>query len=204
MSEHLSDERIMLYLDDELLAPERSGIEAHLAGCADCAAQAERWQRVFQRIESVEPIASQRSLAPAVMQRLQSAPRFGRPLRWLVAAQLLVGALVAGFLLTATGRTATRSTLAEAGLDPSLWWSDIVAGFQAEASALSQELLLVGEQLNGSVTGIDLPSAAEIPWLVILLGVGFAWLITNGWLLRQEHGLGGMLTGARPKEANHG
>lgn len=99
-------------LDGELDAAEEAALEAHLAGCADCAAHRERLAGVRDVFRSLTPAAPPRDLASAVMERIRAGeageppaepgavapsilPVRSRGRRWaarVAAALLLVGA----------------------------------------------------------------------------------------------------------------
>jgi len=204
MSDHLTESQIMSWLDGELPPAEADSTRRHLESCAQCVAQVARWQTLFEGIAGVEPIRLQHSMAPAVLSQLKARPRLGRRLAWLAAIQLALGALVVGYLLTAPNVLAWQAELGDAGFDPSDWWAGLAAQAQAEAIALGQELQMLAQQAGLAMANLDVPSTSDLPWLGILAAVGLLWLVTNGWLLRQEQGWGRLLTGSQSKEARNG
>src|SRR5262245_27924228 len=59
-------DRLSDYLDDELSAGERAAVEAHLAGCAECARVLADLKRVVARAQNVEPRPPQGDLWNAI------------------------------------------------------------------------------------------------------------------------------------------
>jgi hypothetical protein len=110
MTDHVSD-RLSAYLDDELGAPERAAVEAHLRSCAACAAELGALQRVVAYARGVaardEPPA--RDLWSGIRARIEAQPagrsfgggsqaprRVSLPVWQLAAAAVLLMAVSAG------------------------------------------------------------------------------------------------------------
>src|SRR5215471_13675921 len=59
------------YLDDELPAGERAAVEAHLAGCAECARVLADLKRVVARAQALDPRPPQNDLWHAVAAQIE-------------------------------------------------------------------------------------------------------------------------------------
>jgi hypothetical protein len=89
------------YLDDELAPGERAAVEAHLAGCADCARTLDELRRVVEQARSLRPRPPAADLWPGVADRLTTEARPTNVRRRLVsftmpqlaAAAVLIAAL---------------------------------------------------------------------------------------------------------------
>lgn len=93
---HLSDEALNEYLDHEDSPEARSQVEAHLAGCPDCAARLVEWSRIFLALAEVPAQPLQRDFKPTVLAQLTYSPIPGG-VRWLSLAQF-IAALLAGLV----------------------------------------------------------------------------------------------------------
>src|SRR5215467_4185528 len=67
------------YLDDELPAGERAAVEAHLAGCAECARVLADLKRVVARAQALDPRPPQNDVWAAVASQIEQ--RSGGSLR---------------------------------------------------------------------------------------------------------------------------
>jgi hypothetical protein len=97
ISEKLSD-----YLDDELTAPERQAVEAHLRECHECAATLADLRRIAGSAAALRDTPPSRDLWPAIAGRIASESRAAAPaprrrfvftMPQLAAASLLLAAL---------------------------------------------------------------------------------------------------------------
>lgn len=77
---HCSGEEIGAYLDGELSAAEQEAVARHLAECAECAAQAARWQNICKALFDAPEASSE--LVRRVMDRIEG-PECESP-RWAV------------------------------------------------------------------------------------------------------------------------
>src|SRR5262245_16169609 len=100
MTAHPADERLSAYLDDELDAPERAFLDAHLRDCAECAehlADLASMDDAARRVPLTVPEGYFDDFAPRVRARLAKTPakrRLGRPVwGWAVAAALLLAVI---------------------------------------------------------------------------------------------------------------
>ncbi len=73
MSETHVIERLSAYLDDELDGRERAAVEAHVAGCAECASILSDLRGVVASAAELPPLPPERDLWPGIRSRL--APR---------------------------------------------------------------------------------------------------------------------------------
>ena len=70
MTVHL-DDRLSAYLDEELSAPERAAVEAHLASCESCRALLDDLKRLVRRASALDDRPPQRDLWPGIAARIQ-------------------------------------------------------------------------------------------------------------------------------------
>lgn len=68
------NDRLSEYLDGELSVGERQELEAHLAGCEECAATLEELRRVVERAKTLEDRPPAGNLWPGIAQRIGAAP----------------------------------------------------------------------------------------------------------------------------------
>ncbi len=67
-------DRLSEYLDGTLAGTERAALDAHLAGCAACAATLEDLRRVVARAQSVQDRPQRRTCGPASRSGLGPRP----------------------------------------------------------------------------------------------------------------------------------
>lgn len=91
-------------LDDELAPVERSAVEGHLAGCADCRA----------RLESLRATAALIRALPDPLPSRRLVPRLGAPPAWLAPLRTLstIASGVSVFLFIASALLANVNTMA--------------------------------------------------------------------------------------------
>lgn len=103
-------ERLSAYLDGELAGAEREELEAHLAGCAECAATLADLERIVADARSLEDRPPARDLWSGIVERLEKSPepmvtplvsrRGGRPRRFSFTLPELAAAAVALMVLS--------------------------------------------------------------------------------------------------------
>jgi anti-sigma factor RsiW len=95
-------DRLSDYLDDELTADERRTVDAHLAGCRECAAVLD---------ELVEPRPPRADLWPDVARRIErpAMRRFSFTLPQALAASLMIALLSGAIVWRVAGRPADAS-----------------------------------------------------------------------------------------------
>ena len=134
MSPHADTELLSAYLDGEVPAPERAGLEQHLASCAECSARKSVLEGVIRSVRGLPPVttteAEHRAIRGAVLEGAgarrsppglapESRPVLKRRLAWkLVAASAGVAAALAGIVgivaLRGAGPNATTTASAPA------------------------------------------------------------------------------------------
>ena len=75
-------DRLSEYLDGDLAPAERSALEAHLHGCADCRATLEELRGVVARAKTLEERPPRANLWPAINARLAPGTARLTPRRW--------------------------------------------------------------------------------------------------------------------------
>jgi anti-sigma factor RsiW len=90
VSEHVPAGILQDFVDAALPARAMARIQAHVSGCAGCAGEAEAWQGVVARLDTLERHEPSQGFADRVMVGLKAAPAgaavMTRPIRWRVAA----------------------------------------------------------------------------------------------------------------------
>jgi anti-sigma factor RsiW len=92
-------DRLSEYLDDELTADERRGLEAHLAGCADCAVALDELKRVIERAGTLPSTPPREDLWDGVASRIggkREPRRVSFTLPQLAAASILLAVVSGG------------------------------------------------------------------------------------------------------------
>jgi anti-sigma factor RsiW len=111
MSDRWTD-RLSEYLDAELPAADRAGLEAHLTSCAECSAVLADLGKVVARAEGLEPRGPDRDLWPGIAAAIGAAhhpapravpPSSRREKRWSFSLPQLAAAAV--LLMTLSGGT---------------------------------------------------------------------------------------------------
>jgi hypothetical protein len=99
-------DRLSEYLDEELSAPEREALEAHLPECGACAQALDELRRVAVRTDALEDRPPARNLWPGIAARIatqgEAAPR-GPGRRFTFTVPQLAAAAAALVLLSAGG-----------------------------------------------------------------------------------------------------
>jgi anti-sigma factor RsiW len=169
---HLTDETLNEYLDDELT--NRAEVELHLSRCVDCAARLTALQSLFIEIESLPELALSKPIAAPFTRRDTgfALPRWLKLTATLQAAVVLIIIILAAPLIAELLPTIQTPSLADALLQlQAQWiaWLDLLSAFQ-------------------------LPTLPKLPTLeisslvltLILAGVSVLWLVGNGLLLRNQ------------------
>lgn len=174
-----------MYFDGELDAAERVGVEAHLATCATCRAEAKALGDLFAALAKVTDVPSP-NLVPGVLTHIRPRRRLSA-LGWLVPA--FQGAAAAALLAWGWVRLidhlgAIIQTLSDGGLD--MPWGNIAAWVTSQWATLSawpSTFLSTFQDWSASFPTIPRFTLPQ----VALLGVAAAvlWLIGNALLLRR-------------------
>jgi anti-sigma factor RsiW len=97
------------YLDDELSPAERAAVDAHLAGCPECARTLASLRRIVAEASSLAPRPPENDLWPAIAARTVQQRRISFTVPQLAAAGLLLAALSGGAVVLLLGGTIGRS-----------------------------------------------------------------------------------------------
>ena len=92
--EHLSEERLQAFLDEELPRREHRLAEEHLRACARCSAELEAWRVLFSEIGKVPSLRPHEGFASRVMTRVQIPEPLSLGERIRARASALVGGSV--------------------------------------------------------------------------------------------------------------
>lgn len=199
---HLTEEQLNLYLDNELLTPERAVVEAHLADCKACRSELASLEVLFLALDSLQSEALDSDLTPLVLREITSERQQGlqqRRFTWLVPAfqgVAVVLLLVFGWsALTMRYVTLARqipmdsvyaewsSTLEQAETlwtatlaQWRAWWGGAVVDVLSLPTALSQ-----AAELWPELPGLGLTTPQII---AVSLTAALMWLVANSLLLR--------------------
>ena len=91
------------YLDDELPEAERAAVEAHLAGCAECAKTLASLKRIAAEASSLPPQPPDSDLWPGIAARTMQPRRISFTIPQLAAASLVLAALSGGAVVLLLG-----------------------------------------------------------------------------------------------------
>ena len=97
------------YLDDELSPAERAAVDAHLAGCPECARTLGSLRRIAAEASSLSPRPPENDLWPAIAARTVQQRRISFTIPQLAAASVLLAALSGGAVVLLLGGTIGRS-----------------------------------------------------------------------------------------------
>ena len=92
--EHLSEERLQAFLEEELPTREHRLAEEHLRACARCAAELEGWRALFSEIGKVQPLRPHEGFSNRVMTRVRIPEPLSLGERIRARASALVGGSV--------------------------------------------------------------------------------------------------------------
>ena len=164
-------EKISLWLDEELSAPEVAELEAHLAGCPAC----QQTHQTMQRVDTLLHSGSKVLIAPApgFVQRFETrlAQQQTREQGhvWLGLGVLLLGTICLFILGGVILYPFVSAGVNMIGLSALFVW---LAEFIESANAVGLWLRLVGLFLKASFITMSQP----LFWLGVLGAVGVAWL----------------------------
>ncbi len=98
-------ERLSEYLDGELSATDRAGLEAHLQTCTECSAILGDLRRIVDRARGAEEYVPKRDLWPGIASRIGATPAVPPRIRrrWTFSLPELAAAAI--FLMTLSGGT---------------------------------------------------------------------------------------------------
>ena len=120
---HPTEERLNDYVDGELTAPERAGVEAHLAACTACRAEVEGLRDLLRHVAGLpREIAPPPEVWEAVREETVEIPRIGRAApwgaRWGIAAAVVVAALSSGITAALLRAPAGEASVAPVTVRP--------------------------------------------------------------------------------------
>lgn len=151
-------DRLGAYATDALHASERSEIEAHLASCPECAAQAERLRRAAASLAPLRDEIAEHKLSAERRRQILEAGAGAKPpfplhwlrlfahrpaLRWAAAAGIAALAGLAAVLWTSPSRDATQMAAREATKSKEKTESEIVA-----ESETRQRMMEITEEIE--------------------------------------------------------
>ena len=169
MTNHLSEEELILHYYGEHDRAEDARVEAHLAACHDCQGANERLRRVMTLVDSAAPVEARPGFERDVWARLEpqlDTPSFGwRKLFWFPqwalaggVAALVMAAFVAGRFSTGdvtTVRPPSAPVIADAQADPER------VLHAAVGDHLDRTQLMLFELVNSDVDQPDMLAAEQ-------------------------------------------
>ena len=194
--DHVGEETLQLYLDDELGPAARSRAEAHLAGCSRCQGELEELRRLYAAIEELSPALSP-NLAPGVLARLEPRGRI-HPLLWgwlnlQAAAALLLLVLGWPWLERQWSALAGAAPLGlswavELFRGPQRSWAALPGWIEQAVGALASWPARLWSEAQGGWAALPRPSLPAMSpyYLAVALAVVAAgWFVGNLLLLRR-------------------
>lgn len=170
MSEHLTQERIYAYLDDELQEAELAATRTHLAACSECTLRVQLAAALFEQLESLPEEPLEVDLSPGVLERLEPATGW---LPRLALGELLAALAIGSALLFGLGSGTVSTRLIEAGRETV---QVVASALQGLSTSLSLALPVSDNlQLNLGASAI---------WTVAVLALAL-WVLGNGLVLRR-------------------
>lgn len=143
-------EKLSLFMDDQLSLSEKRNIEAHLATCQLCSREYERLRRIVDILHSLESVEIPSDFRLKLHQRLlASRPQNTSPWKKLVSRPWLsLGAVAAGFLLLVM----TMSVLSPESFSPENFFGD---SFLAKSVKQDQAVPEMAEGESGQVEVLE-------------------------------------------------
>jgi hypothetical protein len=188
---HINEERMHAYLDQEIGAEDQRVIEAHLTLCAQCKREIADLRVLFQQIESIPEEGFQKEIASAVLHSISTQTAIPIRFRVLAVLQGVTAVLLLGLLWPVIQSSVLDISSSLRSWDLDEWIQEGLITLQPVLTeAVDQirgwaETLLLGLELNVPVWPIS-------NWWFVVLGGLFLWLISNGFLLtrygRQTNG----------------
>lgn len=184
---HLTDELLNEYLDEALPAYRLSQVEAHLAGCAGCAARLDSLRLLFATLDALPVVPLARDLSAGVLARLpQPEPVWQPALNWVVIAQAVAAVVLLALAAPMITANVLQADVTGLGQPILQFGADLLAGLQAQwlswLSTLAQwsNWPLAGTRhLTTPLAGTPTVLIGAIAAMLVVL-----WIMGNGLLLR--------------------
>jgi hypothetical protein len=182
---HPSEEILNMYLDGELSATEREGIEAHLATCVTCRAEAEALGDLFAALAKVTEVSAP-NLVPGVLAHIRPRRRLSA-LGWLVPA--FQGAAAAALLAWGWVRLIGHLGTIVGGLPTDglgIPWGKITGWMTSQWALLSTWPGVLLSTFQSWSAQLPATPGLTLPQVALLASAAAAlWLIGNALLLRR-------------------
>lgn len=101
-ADHLGDELLSAFVDDQVTQDEREQVQAHLRSCSACQQRHQELRAVVDLLRGLPevPVPRDFKLGPRVV---ADPPNVVRLRRWYIATRVAAGSLAAGFVLLSAG-----------------------------------------------------------------------------------------------------
>lgn len=180
-SDHISDEDLFEYLDQQLTDEQIDGIENHLGFCPSCAQRLGEHNALFSKIEGILEEAVAFDLTPGVLSAIKKQDAQTHILWWLLIFQgiiafgLMVFAMPSIFERVAINSTFDlgRESLSAMVANLSFWVQEWLSLIENSSNFLRADIPIT----------LDLPLPA-ILWLLLLASI--TWIVANSILLRSQ------------------
>jgi len=176
---HLTDELLNEYLDNELAPDGRTQVEKHLAECVDCAARLAAFQALFTELDSLPEVTLSKSLVARITLPSSLPAALPRSLRLTVTLQaaLAIIAIVfaAPFVMEFVSpyivavQMPSFTEIFFQGQSQWLAWLDTISQFQTP-----------------TMPEIPVVEMSSLVIALTLAGISMLWLVGNGLLLRNQ------------------
>lgn len=175
--QHLNEEQLFSYIDNELSPAEHRNVAVHLATCQTCAAQLTEWKAVLGDVEALPEIALTVDLSDRVVETLEAETTLvtSPAVRWLAVAETVVAIAV-----LAVGWPFVSGTIAS--------WQAAIAEVanSADFTFTNATLPFLEAISSGQATFNSLPTASiSLTVSLILLAIFLIiWLASTRFALR--------------------
>lgn len=174
---HLSEEQLNEYLDFE--SAEQEAIALHLSSCAECAAQLNSLQTLFNELDSLPEVTLSHNLAARVIRRVSWHGVLPKWLTLTIALQaalaLIAAVIVTPFVIEFASPSIPvlqTPSFAKVLIQLQTQWFNWIESF----STFRMPVMPV----------ISIPEFSSLVILFTLAGASMLWLVGNGLLLRNQ------------------
>jgi hypothetical protein len=185
---HISNNTLQAYLDQELDTPDSREVKEHLEGCESCQKTYKNLENTIQQLAALPEIDLDINLDSLIIDHLRSDKRIQRGITWTLILEALGAGTIIGMLIPAIRaagwlpdlldtpnkiQAAINIFFTQLASSWLVWW----AGIQMQLDKLSESFF----------SGGRLPVLELSPWILILAAGGIGILI-NYLFLRVDTG----------------
>jgi len=185
-TEHISNDILQAYLDQDLNQTELQKVKIHLNQCPTCREELTRLESVLTKLESLPVLKLEKDLTSSVLTQLREESKLSQGITWTLLLEALSAGTVISLLIPAVRAAAWLPELADTH-------AEIRAAVNIFLTQLASSWLVrwAGWQLNIKQTAKSLsstiffPGSEFSPWILILAAGGIG-ILANYILLRSN------------------